>query len=189
MASEKEKDNWIMKIFEKINQCAQSWEIVDMIRKSKLEANDVDTDGATLLHWAALHGEYIVCRYLINARKADVNLRSKDGKTALHRACEVRDGSDFGPEFHLNFGVETVELLLKSGADMNVMDNDGFKPIHVAIINENLNTIQLLMKYGADLEEPTGRGEAFKDLLQNFEKYKLFEPLCKLVAAKKQRIH
>ena len=44
---------------------------------------------------------------------------------------------------------ECVKLLLEWGANVNITDNFGFRPIHDACLYGHLETLKLLLQYGA----------------------------------------
>lgn len=84
---------------------------------------DPDTKGRTLLHMAVYKGLSGVARMLLEHHgdhKIDVNARNKEGQTALHLATRYRQSS-------------MAALLLKFGADVNVMDNDCVTPLLSAL--------------------------------------------------------
>lgn len=69
------------------------------------------TEGATLLHIAAMLGHKNVAEILL-AKGIDINSKTESGETPLHTAADV------GRK-------EVVELLLAKGADMSLRDTSG----------------------------------------------------------------
>lgn len=57
----------------------------------------------------------------------------------LHLAARVKDG-----------GLKCVQMLLKSGADVNIRRLDGITPLHVAAQHGHISVFQLLLADGAD---------------------------------------
>lgn len=54
---------------------------------------------------------------------------------------------------------KTAELLLKSGINPNnIEDGEGFKPLHLAIQQNNHKLVYLLLKHGASLESRSNTG-------------------------------
>jgi cytohesin len=142
---------------------AETTDLIDVIWETeKFDINGVDNDGDTPLHWA-IRGKYcdINARHLIRKgadptiankkgdtplhlaayfpsshakeietidlilenEQVDINSRGKNGWTALHRAIRASN-------------VITVCYLLKKGADLNVADENGATPLHLAAETE-----------------------------------------------------
>jgi len=67
----------------------------------------------------------------------DVNVRNSKGKTALHIAC-------------LSGRSKMVELLLKNGANVNIIDQSGkLSPLHEAVMSGNKLIVAFLLEKGA----------------------------------------
>ncbi|XP_029463268.1 BCL-6 corepressor-like protein 1 isoform X2 [Rhinatrema bivittatum] len=93
--------------------------------------------GETLLQRAARLGYKDVVLYCLQRDLGDVNHRDNAGYTALHEACS-RGWTDI------------LQILLEHGANVNCSAQDGTRPIHDAVVNDNLETVWLLLSYGAD---------------------------------------
>ncbi|KAK1428836.1 hypothetical protein QVD17_17676 [Tagetes erecta] len=80
----------------------------------------------TPLMVAAMYGSIDVLKFILSLSKADVNqLCGVDKTTALH--CAASGGS-------LN-AVEIVKLLLLAGADRNLIDVNGLRPVDVIVVS------------------------------------------------------
>lgn len=89
--------------------------------------------GHTPLTLSVLKNQTDIIKYLISDRKADVNKASKkDGWTALMYAVE-------------NKKVDLVKYLLECNADINVLDEDGFNVVAIAVDTHNEEMIKLLL--------------------------------------------
>ena len=66
-----------------------------------------------------------------------------DGYTALHYACHHRIGN-------------MVHLLIGEGANMEITDSEGMKPLHIASQKGYIDIIEILLKYGADINMKKG---------------------------------
>ena len=63
----------------------------------------------------------------------------EDEKSALHYAAENGD-------------IEIVDILLKYGANINIVNSYNITPLHYAIKNNHFNVVKLLIENGADIE-------------------------------------
>nr|XP_044996207.1 BCL-6 corepressor-like protein 1 isoform X2 [Jaculus jaculus] len=102
--------------------------------------------GETLLQRAARLGYKDVVLYCLQKHSEDVNHRDNAGYTALHEACS-RGWTDI------------LNILLQHGANVNCSAQDGTRPVHDAVVNDNLETIWLLLSYGADPTLATYSGQ------------------------------
>ncbi|XP_056407591.1 BCL-6 corepressor-like protein 1 isoform X2 [Hyla sarda] len=102
--------------------------------------------GETLLQRAARLGYKDVVLYCLQRDQGDINHRDNAGYTALHEACAR--------------GWTTIlQILLENGANVNCSAQDGTRPIHDAVVNDNLETVWLLLSYGADPTLATYSGQ------------------------------
>ncbi|XP_028378910.1 BCL-6 corepressor-like protein 1 isoform X2 [Phyllostomus discolor] len=102
--------------------------------------------GETLLQRAARLGYKDVVLYCLQKDSEDVNHRDNAGYTALHEACS-RGWTDI------------LNILLEHGANVNCSAQDGTRPVHDAVVNDNLETMWLLLSYGADPTLATYSGQ------------------------------
>jgi len=116
--------------------------LVQMLLRSRHAteaANTLDCYGRTALHDAVLLNNFNLVEAI--SQIADVNIRSHEGKTALHYALTGR-------------AITCVELLLKRNANTSVRDNDGNTPLVLACtlfdheIQSHLTIIFQLYKRG-----------------------------------------
>ncbi|XP_063794422.1 BCL-6 corepressor-like protein 1 isoform X2 [Pseudophryne corroboree] len=102
--------------------------------------------GETLLQRAARLGYKDVVLYCLQRDLGDINHRDNAGYTALHEACA-------------RGWTEILQILLDRGANVNCSAQDGTRPIHDAVVNDNLETVWLLLSYGADPTLATYSGQ------------------------------
>jgi ankyrin len=88
---------------------------------------------------AVMHGDAAALRKLLT-QKADVNAPQGDGATALHWAVYRDD-------------LETVDLLLKAGANPKTANSFGATPLSLAAENGNAPITKRLLDGGADANE------------------------------------
>jgi ankyrin repeat protein len=125
-----------------------------VVRLASKGANlhEVDSDGRTLLHWAASRGNPAIVEFLLQ-QNVSHSARSDYDFTALHLA---------------NCG-ETAKLLLNAGADIDARNGEtnekiwksiGNAPIHAATWYESLDVIDVLVERGADINCQNNDGTA-----------------------------
>lgn len=86
-----------------------------------LDINERDKRDSTPLHWAAFAGAELTMSYIV-AWNVDINAVDARGLTALHLA--VKSSEDIR-------STKGIKLLLIKGADRNIQDNSGKKPIEL----------------------------------------------------------
>lgn len=82
----------------------------------EVDINIQNSYGLAALHFAARFGEYEIVEELLGHKGIKINVQDKQGKTALHYAKEANNE-------------DIIALLLKKGADPNIVDNEGHKPL------------------------------------------------------------
>jgi ankyrin repeat protein len=88
-------------------------------RQKGLATNVLDKEGRTALHLAAGAGHYQCVQVILLAGKSAAASRDDSGATPLHLA--IRGGH-----------TRVVEIWAASRADMEVGDNEGMSPLHIA---------------------------------------------------------
>jgi ankyrin repeat protein len=68
---------------------------------------------------------------------ADINLKTKDGKTPLHEAIQYAGY------------LKTVEFLVQNGADVNAKDAEGKTPLKLAVEHNETEIAEFLRQHGA----------------------------------------
>jgi ankyrin repeat protein len=120
--------------------------IKDLFKQGEASAQDIDDDGTTALHWAAINNRMSVCQYLIE-QGALVDVKGGDLQaTPLHWAC--RNGL-----------VYIAHLLINHGADPLRTDNQGFNALHLATHSSNVLLVIYLLHHGlpVDATDPNER--------------------------------
>ncbi|MGL4387767.1 MAG: ankyrin repeat domain-containing protein [Brevinema sp.] len=74
-------------------------------------------------------------RYLIS-QNANIHIKDKNGMSLLHFISDV----------------ETADLLIKKGIDINATNNFGSTPLHWAVSQTNYNLVLHLLEYGAEIQ-------------------------------------
>ncbi len=125
---------------------------------------DWQKDGATALMRACGTGNHEMIRELM-AAGADTGKKNGSGKTALHflagyipwhgqgafaGGINAKANADWSHATAVKKYEETVMLLVKSGADMNVADAEGNTPLMIAARANNSIAVQCFLAAGAD---------------------------------------
>ncbi|XP_023315898.1 ankyrin-1-like [Trichogramma pretiosum] len=152
----------------------------ELNRAVKVDARN--KQGETPLHHAIRHGHKKVFELLLR-RDANPNLADNDGWTALHTICivaddsgwakmlfeiseennrwvqiDARDTSDFTPLHHALVKKElraVVELLLRKGAATNLVDCDGWTPLHtICKYADDEDRVKMLVEISNEENKP-----------------------------------
>jgi len=92
---------------------------------------------------SAERGDTTILRYHLQKdkeKKVMLNARGAWERTPLHWACS-------------NGQINTTEVLIEFGADINVRDEQGWTPLHFACNNGHKNVVLFLLKNGAKMIE------------------------------------
>lgn len=123
---------------------------VEVVKAIVAKGENVDCrtkDGLTPLHLAVKFGQHEVVETLLGLG-ADLKTKTgKLGETPLHIATMVKDGE------------RCVDLLIKSGADVDATEMKQETPTHFAARFNNLKAVQLLLEDGAKVDSQNIDGE------------------------------
>ncbi len=108
--------------------------LVPVLALLVIAASEPEADLAML--GAAKRGDVAIVRTLLG-QGADVNVRQRDGTTALHWAA-YRDA------------LELTDVLLRAGASVNAINDLGVTPLWMAAVGSNAEILERLLKSGAD---------------------------------------
>lgn len=92
--------------------------------------------GISTLMSATANNDIEGVKFFSEAGPSVINQRNKGGATSLHIAC--REG---------NFDI--VKILIENGANLNVVDNEGWSPLMRASLVGNEKIVEILLKNGA----------------------------------------
>jgi ankyrin repeat protein len=115
------------------------------LRTSLSDVNVPYPSGTTDLMIAARKGDLAKVRELL-ARGANVNAKARAGRTALTWALD-----DSVPS------TDMIASLIAAGADANLVDGDGSRPLTVAVYRRSSRVVELLIAAGANVNARTSR--------------------------------
>lgn len=129
-------------------------ELLHLIDIKKVDVNEKNKAGQTLLHYAAFNGDKYLVESLIN-RKALVNATDTSTWTPLHYAA--REGE-----------TTIVNVLIENGADINSKNGSphllGWTPLMLAAYNNHLSTVKLLVYNKSDINIKNNDGKTALDI-------------------------
>lgn len=133
--------------------------------------NSVNFFNMTPLHLATLNG-FVQIVDLLLSKQAQTNIKSNSGLTPFHLACsndyihiakkliQVNDycyttNNNGGTPLHSSASLGTTKaiefLLFDCKYDPNPIDLDGNTPLHLAVVDNQIDSINLLLQFGADI--------------------------------------
>lgn len=130
-----------------LNKCAK------LLIKCGVNVNCNNSDGTPLWHAVKNSNLYLVNTLLSHG--ADVNSQSnKESKTALHLAAQKdRDAEGALREYSIsksNFMNPIIDALIAAKPNMNLRDQYGQAPLHIAVKHCYLHATKAFIKAGAD---------------------------------------
>lgn len=133
--------------------------LVKIILTSQLTKIDVlSSNGETPLMIASHYGNINLVNMLLDA-KANPNIISLDGRTALHNAVS-----------HSKNNI-VIEKLASLYTMYSQFDKHGDTPLHIAILKQNIDIVKILLKHGFPVNEPNSSGDIpIMQCCRNFEK-------------------
>ena len=99
---------------------------------------------ASALYYASLCGFHNLVEHLIGNYRRDINARGGRHGSAVNAALLKRN-------------MEIALLLLGQGADVNIMNADGFTPLYLASDRGHRDRVEFLLKHHADVNLMSGR--------------------------------
>ena len=141
----------------------------NLLLKHGADIEKPDSDGRTALHWAAYQGNHKLVKLIISKCKNKTS-RDKEGRTPLHLALshdnlrvmnfilKELDRNEIDSEDNRGMTalgwsvyyerIDHINLLLRHGASVNVMDHEGRGILHWTSQNKDPTIIKLLLAEG-----------------------------------------
>ncbi|XP_062535064.1 putative ankyrin repeat protein RF_0381 isoform X1 [Armigeres subalbatus] len=163
---------------------------VNLLMVRSADINAIDEVGYSALHLAAEHGYYDLAKILLNGGcKVDYRDPSDDpyprttlcdeplrlalrnrhydvAKLLLERGADPNKRYFFGSEINLATDIESLDLLLRFGANTEARDRSGITPLMRAVrTNGNIDAVLLLLQYGANVNAMTDARNDYRTVL------------------------
>lgn len=122
--------------------------VANLLLQHGAEVNSVGKEGKHLVELAARNGYIWFVKELI-VRGVDLNnVKDIDGKNNFHLSNLIAEAGK----------PELIELFADSGADLNISNQFGENPIHIAIGSGSFDLIEPLSQQGVSLNDPDKSG-------------------------------
>lgn len=123
--------------------------------------NEKNNEGLTALHIAILRKDYPLIDYLLS-KKANPNIKDEEGYTPLHYvAVNIQNDNFLTKKLGKNYKkslqptpaelITLIDKLIKSGAFINVPNDDGYTPFYLVVVTKNIPIAAHLIKKGVDV--------------------------------------
>ncbi|CAB0041466.1 unnamed protein product [Trichogramma brassicae] len=120
--------------------------------QTEVQVNAQDKSGKTPLHTALFRGRGNLAELLLR-RGADPNLANGDGLTPLHVIFERSSECDALARLFFKINDQ-----MNKTVEVNVRDDLGKSPLHLALSGRHRSLVQFLLRYGADPNKPDVEG-------------------------------
>jgi len=145
-----------------MNACCQNHiEIVKMlINHPDCDINAQSIEGKTGLIYACENGNLEIIKLLLSSKKCDINFQNIKGSTCLHYAAKFSDMIEIeeGKWQLIYDNVEMVDLLIKHGANVNIVNKHGQTCLYKACKNRNNLIAKRLINEGCNVDmQATGK--------------------------------
>lgn len=128
---------------------AGSSEVFQLLLDKGVDVTETNQVGESCLHIACSVQSISMVESLLQVPGIDLNCTNNFERTPLHYSVMSAQGSS---------SLELVDLLIKNGALINIADQVGYTPLHIAALNELSECVESLIWAGADVSATTTTG-------------------------------
>lgn len=122
-------------------------QVESSIERHGFSVNSLDSDGCSLLHWAAINGRLNIAKYLVN-KGANVHLTGgNNNENPLQWSVRSKNS------------ISVLSLLLSEGASITHKSVYGCDALMIAVQSEQLNAVLALLHAGADVNTVEMNGD------------------------------
>ncbi len=181
-------------------------EALNLLKQQGYNINFKLDDGDTLLHYAKSPQAVEI---LIDAG-IDYTIQNNDGMTAFGKNFErvyiksyedvlismLKKGVDINAPAYfdempvikiannavtLSANIEQLQFLVKNGADINIKNQQGYTPLMLAAIKNNVDMVLALLEAGADISVTDNKGRTVKDICESLIDSGYYIPALKTI--------
>lgn len=129
-----------------IHQLAAQGELAMLTEKldSNYDADELDHEGLTPIHWACAHGQKEAVQLLVQ-RGGDLHKKGRDDESTMAFAC-------------CSGNRELVKYLLDERVEFDLFDWNGGTPLLYAVASNHPQCVELLLQAGADITAESESG-------------------------------
>ena len=135
-------------------------EMLESLLRLGLDPNAVTKLGRTALSKSAWNGSLKVTEYLLKLENINVDIKDKNGRTALHNAvwgcAGGREGRNMGQ--NNEDSPKCALALIEKGADIEAVDNSGNTPTCIACSTYAPGSLALLIAFKANIYHQDHKG-------------------------------
>lgn len=151
---------------------AGNLDVAKRLREAGASWTEVDRGGSSPIHWAVDSGRSDLIEWMLTDG-AEVNMQDRNaGWTPLLR-CAALTGD-----------VNVARCLIRHGANVNAVDNDGKAPLMIATLNGYMDLAKELVESGAKIETKNKFGKSAMDMAKSFDRRQILSYFEELQEAK-----
>ncbi|XP_048258038.1 ankyrin repeat domain-containing protein 50-like [Haliotis rufescens] len=131
-------------------------DVVELLVSKGADVSLVDGDGNNILHLACSEGHLETVEFVLSLNVVDINSRGRWSLTPVMRAAR-------------NGHTDVLELLVSKGADVSLVDEDGYNILHWACIEGHLETVEFMLSLNVvDIDARNNDGETAADMARSW---------------------
>ncbi|XP_048249040.1 serine/threonine-protein phosphatase 6 regulatory ankyrin repeat subunit A-like [Haliotis rufescens] len=132
-------------------------EVVELLIREGADVSLVDSDSDNILHWACEGGDVEMVKFVLSQEMADINSRGKESRTPVMEASLYKRR-------------EVVELLVRAGAVMTLVDDAGNSILHLACEGKDEETVKFVLSLNVvDINARNKKGQNVADVARDKE--------------------
>ncbi|XP_048242766.1 uncharacterized protein LOC124128465 isoform X2 [Haliotis rufescens] len=140
-------------------------DVVKLLVNKGADVSLVDKDGNNILHYACMEGDVETVKCVLSRNMVDINSRGQRSRTPVMLAAGWGNG-------------ELVELLVNEGADVSLVDDEGYNILHLACMIGHLETPEFVLSQNVvDIDARDKRGQTAADIARRKGHHRLLDLL------------